>query len=349
MDDQTPTPIAADAPAAPVSETSQTSETARAPVTPSDRLARMSPAESAAWRKDGTVPGVEAPVSAQADGDGGDDVDEDHGAAAAETPAPVPVSPAASAAGKALNRQKQTAQQRINDLARDKYRLEGELKALRAQHDPSRPAAAAEVPAPAPAPAPSSDAGLVEPKEEDFDTYAQFVRATARYETRLAHAADRADRAAEQGRAQLSEVQKAHDARLDVFIATHPDYRDVIQNQTEVYPTPLLADAVLHSDLAPEIAYHLNTHLDEYRALIARAPGPMIKALGKLEARLEATTPTAAPAASTPQHITRAPAPPVTLGSRPADPADDVERAGARRDVGAYIRAQNARELAARR
>jgi len=244
MDDQTAAPIAAESAAAPVTES--------APVTPSDRLARMSPAESAEWRKSGTVPGLEAPpgsqgVSSQGDGDSGD-VGEDH-SAETETPAvtakPV-VDAAASAAGKALNRQKQTAQQRINDLARDKYRLEGELKSLRESHT-SRPAAAAEAPPPAATPAPSSNAGPVEPKEEDFDTYAQFVRATARYETRLAQADQDRTRAEQQGQTERSEIAKAHDTRVATFRAITPDYDDVITNQREVFPTPLLAEAVAGS------------------------------------------------------------------------------------------------------
>jgi len=342
MDDQTTAPIAA-----PESAPSTDS----APVTPSDRLARMSPAETAEWRQSGTVPGTEAPVSAHGDGDGGDVVEDHSAEPPASSAAPVAVDPAASAAGKALNRQKQTAQQRINDLARDKYRLEGELKSLRDSLS-SRSAAAAEVPPVAPPSAPASRADGDAPQEEDFASYRDFVDARADYRIRLAQQADRAERAQQQGRQQLSDVAKAHDTRVEAFAAAHPDYLDVITQQTAVMPTPLLAEAVLHSELAPEIAYHLNTHLDEYRALLALAPGPLLKALGKLEARLEAAAPASAAAttaASTPQHVTRAPAPPVTLGSRPAEPADDVERAGARRDVGAYIRTMNAREAAARR
>lgn len=320
-----------------------------APLTPSDRLARMSAEETAEWRKSGSVPGVEPPVAAQADGDGGEAV-EDH--SATETPAPARVDPAASAAGKTLARSKQTAQERINNLARDKYRLEGELTALRAQLTSPRPAAA-ETPAPAPAstPAVATDGGLVAPKIDDFDSFEGWARATARYEVRLAHAEQEQRRVQEQGQTQFTEAQKAHDARRDAFRAVTPDYDDVINNQTEVFPSPLLAEAVLYSDLAPQIAYHLNTHLDEYRALIALAPGPMLKALGKLEARLEAAQPAGTPAAVAPlvNHVTRAPAPPVTLGSRPAVPADEAESAVARRDVGAYIRSMNAREAGARR
>ena len=349
--DESPAPAPDTAPA-----TSAPPDAAPAP-TPTDRLAQMSPVERAAWRKDGTVPGVTGPgvetpvVSAQGDGDPGGDPGEDH-SQAPEAAAPAP-DPAASAAGRALQKRKQTAQERINDLAREKYRLEGELKALRetqaSRQDLSRPAAAAETPAPAPTASPASGDGLAEPQEEDFATYKDFVKATARYEHRLAQA-EAESRAAQTAQQQAyAAAAAAHDTRVRAFITTHPDYLDVIQSQTAVYPTPLLAAAVLHSALAPELAYHLNTHVDEYQALVALPPGPQLQALGKLEARLEAAAGSPAGVASSPNHVTRAPAPPVTLGSRPAEPADDVERAGARRDVGAYLRAANARELALRR
>lgn len=331
-------------------DTSPTSPTADPAPSPSDRLARMSPTERQAWRQTGAVPGT----SAQGDGDGGDGSDP---AEAGEDPpvaAPPPSSaPAAdaSAAGRTLNRRKQTAQERINDLARKNYTLEGELNALRAQlASPSRPAAAAEAPPPAsapsaPVPARASSADPDEPQEENFATYKEYVVAAADYRIQLARQADRAERDREVQQRQFHEVASAHDARVAAFAAAHPDYADVIRNQTDVMPTPLLAEAVLHSDRPAEIAYYLNTHVEEYRALVALAPGPMLKALGKLESRLEADS----PALPLPNRISRAPAPPPTLGARPAVPADDVEAAGARGDVGAYLRSANAREIAARR
>ena len=344
MDDQPAAPIAAES--AP--------DTSSAPVTPSDRLARMSPVETAAWRKDGTVPGTEAPVaSSQGDGDPGDDGDagEDHSQAAEPSGAPVRVDPAASAAGKALNRQKQTAQQRINDLARDKYRLEGELKSLR-DSLASRSAATVEVPPVAP-PASAASTDPDEPKEEDFETYGAFVRATAKYETRLAQQADQADRAQQQAAQREQQTVSTFLARTEAFKAAHPDYLEVVSNPDVLAVAhPYMHRAIAESELGPAVAYYLGAHLEEARQL-ASAPtaAAFDRAFGKLEARLEAVTPPAAATAAdvTPNHITRAPAPPVTLGSRPAEPADDVERAGARRDVGAYIRTMNAREAAARR
>jgi len=328
-----------------VSDTSGTSDT---PGSPSDRLARMSPAERSTWRNTGEVPGT----SAQGDGDAGGDADvvEDH--SVAPTPAPAAAAPGAdaSAAGRTLNKRKQTAQERINDLARHNYRLEGELKALREQLNPSpsRPAAAATPPVVATSAARAPSADPDEPHEEDFSTYKEYVAAAADYRIKLARNADRAEQARDTQQRQRQEIATAHDARVAAFAAAHPDYDDVIRNQTEVFPTPLLADAVLHSDLPAEIAYYLNTHVEEYRALVNLAPGPMLKALGKLEQRLEAASP-AASGGAVPNRVSRAPAPPTTLGGRPATPGDDVDAAVARGDVGSYLRNANARELAARR
>jgi len=342
MNDPNPSPLA-EAPAAPVSETSETS--VDRPGSPSDRLARMSPVERQTWRKTGDVPGTA--VEAQGDGDSGEAV-EDHSVAPAATPAPGAPGADASAAGRTLAKRKQTAQERINDLARKNYTLEGELNALRAQltPSPSRPAAAAEVPPVANVPARASSADPDEPQEDNFATYKEYVVAAADYRIAVARKADRAERDRDVQQQQRQELATAHDARIATFAATHPDFEDVIRTQTEVLPTPLLADAVLHSDLPGEIAYYLNTHVEEYRALVALAPGPMLKALGKLEQRLEASSPAASPVL---KRVSGAPSPPTTLGARPASPADDVEAAVARGDVGAYLRNANAREIAARR
>jgi len=300
-------------------------ETAVAAVAPVDDLVVTSSGDAAP-----TSETSETVVSAQGDGDPGE---ETHHAD------PAPDDAAASDAAKTLAKRKRTAQDRINDLARDKYRLEGENAALRAQQ--SSRSAAADPAQPAPPPASPSDAGLVEPKEEDFDTYAQFVRATSRYETRLALADQDRSRAVEQGQAQYREIASAHDARVAAFKAITPDYDDVIASQTAVYPTPVLAEAVLHSDLAPQIAYHLNSHVDEYRALNALPPGLLLKALGRLEARLEAAHPSAS--APNPKPVPPPPAPltPIATGGSAAPASPDDLPFG--RD---YIRAQNQADVA---
>ncbi len=269
-------------------------------------------------------------ASAQGDGDAGESSEsgETHHAD------PEPDAAAVSAAASTLAKRKRTAQDRINDLARDKYRLEGELAALRSQ---TRPATAAD---PVATPPVASD-GRTRPKEEDFDTYAAYVDAAADYRVQLALAADRQARAEQSQASQYQQVVSAADARIAAFAAAHPDYHDVIRSQTEVFPTPLLLDAVTHSDLTAEIAYHLNTHVDEYRALVSLAPGPMLKALGKLEARLEAAQPAALSSPKPGLPPPPAPITPVrTGGSAAAVAPDDLEFGPA------YVSAMNAQDQA---
>ena len=206
----------------------------------------------------------------------------------------------------------------------------------------------------APLSAPASRADGDAPQEEDFATYRDFVDARADYRIRLAQQADRAERAQQSDAQREQQTVSTFLARTEAFKAAHPDYLSVVTDPEVLAianAQPYLHRAIAESDHGPAVAYYLGTHLEECRQL-ATAPtqAAFDRAFGRLEARLEAATPAAAPAAaSTPNHVTRAPAPPVTLGSRPAEPADDVERAGARRDVGAYIRTMNAREAAARR
>jgi hypothetical protein len=333
METQTETPIAE----SPAPES--------APPSPSDRLARMSPEETAEWRKSGTLPGQAPVVTAQGDGDSGDEEPEPE-----TPPAPPPVGDAAaSAAGKVLAAKKRTAQERINELTRDKYRLEGELHALRSQS--SRPAAA-EPEQPRSAPPPAESHGLVKPLAQDFSDYDEFTDALAQYHVRVAQATDRQQR--EQWQAQQREQQtvSAFTARVEAFKADKPDYVDVVSQPDLIAiatAQPYLHVAIRESEHGPAIAYYLGSHLEECRRLASQPnQAAFDRAFGRLEARFEAAG-SAPSAASTPNYTTKAPAPPPTLGSRPAEPADGIEAALTRRDVGAYIREQNAREAAGRR
>lgn len=270
-------------------------------------------------------PTPEPVVSAQGDGDAGE---ETHHAE------PVPDDAAASDAAKTLAKRKRTAQDRINDLARDKYRLEGELHALRSQQ--TRPATAADSTAPPPASA--SDAGMVRPKEEDFATYAEYVDAAADYRVYLALAADRQARTQQQAQAQQDQTVSTFLARTEAFKAAHPDYLEVVSNPDVLAVAhPYLHQAIAASDLGPAVAYYLGTHLDECRALASQPTAAQFdRAFGKLEARLEAASPSAS--APNPKPVPPPPAPltPIATGGSAATASPDDLPFG--RD---YIRAQN--------
>lgn len=314
---------------------------------PSDRLQRMTPEEHTAWRNTGAIPGVsETPAIPAPEADEGDAApDASEGDVAPPTDPTPPTAAAASDAGKTLAKRKQTAQERINELARKNYLLEGELAGLRSAQS-SRPAAAAE-----PQPAPSAPSPL--PPGFQFPDWEQWSVANPGQSYESYNFAGTAaliafDRQQSAAAAHDQHIASAFYARIEAFKAVHPDYLDVVSNpQVVALAHPYLHQAIRESEHGPAVAYYLSTHLEELRTLASQPTAAAFdRAFGKLEARLEAaSTP---PAASTTNHITQAPAPPPTLGSRPVVPGDDIEAAVRRKDPGEYMRAMNARELASR-
>lgn len=107
----------------------------------------------------------------------------------------------------------------------------------------------------------------------------------------------------------------------------------------------VLASEIVASEHAPAVLKYLSEHPDVYAGLVSsRDAATLIRAFGRLEARLEPSSKPVLPQSV----ISRAPDPPATLGTRPAGPTDPVEGALARGDFEAYRREQNAREIAGR-
>jgi hypothetical protein len=99
--------------------------------------------------------------------------------------------------------------------------------------------------------------------------------------------------------------------------------------------------------VAPQLMRHFSDHPEDLQRLSRLAPRELLREMGKLEATIEKPASAPAPPAAPPKTVTDAPAPPPTLGSRPAVPNDDAEGAVARGDFKAYEEAANRREVGA--
>lgn len=137
--------------------------------------------------------------------------------------------------------------------------------------------------------------------------------------------------------------------RRDDYAAKHPEFTEKVG--------PLLAalragtifgDAILESEVGPQMAQHLAEHPEEVERIARLSPNSAIRALGKIEALYETTSASASagPAAKT---VTTAPAPPTTLAARSASPADPAKAAFDRGDYPAWEAEENRKALAASR
>lgn len=272
-------------------------------------------------------------------------------------PAPAPVDPQLSKRQQEANeRTRRAVEAATADLRR-------ELDAVRAQLP--KPAATT----PPAAPTPSEPAWKKyhdhpdAPKLADFDSLSEHSAAMAHFVMEQANA-ERAQASQQQ------ELTSAQQARAGKFVeqlqaakVADPEFTNKLTPEVRALkpfsglqpgegagPLNVVAEQVFDSPIAPKVLLHFSQHPEDLRRL-ATVPEHLrslpaaaqaeqhiqwiVREFGKLEGRLETpATPGPAPLKT----LTEAPAPPTTLGTRPAEAADPMAAAIRNGDTSAYRR-----------
>lgn len=309
-----------------------------------DPLESLSAADLQTWRSTGKMPS-DTPVTPPADSSPAAPVQEP---AASTDATPVAASePADPVSAKTKARMDEL----LADRARERDRAErAERRAaeLEARHRPPAPDARPAASSPAPA-------GLVKPDPETFPygtADPAYLEALTDYKVAVANHQQRQawEQQQQQARArgEAERVRTAFESRAAEARAKHQDFDAVAMLAPTEIPPGSAADLwVLEDEAGAEILYHLQqpANAGERRRILNLGPREQLKELVRLGDRLTGS----APAVRT---TTQAPPPPSTLPTR-ATPGDPVERALAMGDsdeaTAAYIKAQNARDLAARK
>lgn len=207
-----------------------------------------------------------------------------------ETEAPAPAAKAAEKPASDSDPDKATEEAAAGDEA-DKAKADPPGvakrigKALQAQREAEARATAAEAKLansgsqPAKQTAPPAD--LKEPDAANFDTYEKYIKALTTWQL------DSRD----QARAD-DEVSKKNAAAWKARVATakeaHDDYEDVIAGAADTPISRVMHDAITESEVGPQLAYYLATHLDEAARIFALSPNAGAREMGKLETLIEA-------------------------------------------------------------
>ena len=164
-------------------------------------------------------------------------------------------------------------QERIDKLTAEKYRLRGELDAMkRMQQQPQQ------VQQPATQP---------KPDRSQFPDDASFIEALTDYKV-ATRVPEIVAQHVKQTTASVAEQQfTTREAQYKAQVA---DYDDVIADAADVPISQPVAEAILSSDNGPAIRYYLATHQDEVGKLNGLSPTLAGIQLGKIEARLTAET-----------------------------------------------------------
>ena len=306
----------------------------------SDPLEALSASDLQTWRETGAMPEVKTVPAASS-------------AATAVQDPPASTDALSVAASEPADPIKAQTKARMDELiaerARERERAdraERRLADLDRQRQPpqdARPAASS--------PAPT---GLVKPNPETFPYGTAdpgYLEALTDYKVVIADQARRAEwmqsQQQDRARAESERVVRAFEGKAAEARTKHADFDAVALLAPTDIPPGSAADLwVLEDETGAEILYHLQqpANAGERRRILNLGPREQLKELVRLGDRLSG----AAPAARS----TQAPPPPNVLATR-ATPADPVERALAMGDgddaTAAYIKAQNARDLAARK
>lgn len=237
---------------------------------------------------------------------------------------------------RSLEGRKQTIQEQINEMVRQREEARRELEALRQQ----RQAFVAEPPRPAP---PAAPAG--EPQEQDFSSYADYVKAVSAWQADQRLAQFQQQQQQQQEARQRDEWQQRRNVsfaeRLQEARAANPEF-DVLVNREDIELTPPMIDVIKDSPLAADLMLHLAHHPDDAQRIYALHPMLAFGEMKALEGRLSA----ARGSSARPVAVSQAKPPIKPVGSAPTVSVDDP----AALEFGPeYVRRMNAAERKRRR
>lgn len=262
-----------------------------------------------------------------------------------ETPAPETApDPEASEAAKTLNvrkrsleGRKQTIQDEINALVRQREDAKRELERLRQ-----------DLPRPTPPPTPAlfaAPTGDPEPQEDQFASYAEFVKATSQWTARQAvrEFEQQQQQRHEQSRRQAwaQSRDQSFGERLNEARQRIPDF-DVLVNREDIALTPPIVEVIKDSPVAAELMLHLAHHPDDAQRFNALPPMLAFGEMKALEGRLSA----ASPGSSAPATVSQAKPPIKPVGSQPTGTSEDPTDMDFSPE---YVRRMNALERSRRR
>jgi hypothetical protein len=183
-----------------------------------------------------------------------------------------------------ITKQREAAREEARKEREAREALEVRLKDLEARTQPK--AAKAE-----------PDALGPEPKPEEFNDMFEYAKALAEYTAdKKLMERDRAEgeRKAQEARQQF---EQSWAKRIDQARKTMPDFDEMIQS-SEVAVSDPVRDAIMDSDVGPQILYHLAENPDFAQELGKKTVISALREIGRLEARFDKVA--KAPAASEP-------------------------------------------------
>jgi len=149
------------------------------------------------------------------------------------------------------------------------------------------------------------------PQADDFGNYQDYLMALVQHQTRTAVrgelAAERQARAIKEAEQEQQAMFSQYQARVGDASERYPDFNAVV-SRPDIPLAGHLEQAILSSEMGPDLAYHLGSNPNVAEQLAGLSPLNAVLELGRIEARLSAEHTTSKPKPTT------APAPVPTVG-----------------------------------
>lgn len=125
----------------------------------------------------------------------------------------------------------------------------------------------------------------VEPKENDFDTYEEFLDAKLDYRTKQIEENIRNEVKSELTRKDQEFAQRSNEVKFDKGREKYTDFDEIALDPSVPY-SQAMADAVFEAENTEDVSYYLGQHLDIADRISRLSPISAAREIGKIEAQL---------------------------------------------------------------
>lgn len=150
-------------------------------------------------------------------------------------------------------------------------------------------------------------AATAKPKEDDFQTHAEYVEALTDYKVDQKVKTLKAEQNEERAKTYQQTIERSYRERLQEYRVATPDFDEVMADADFEVGKAVL-DEIYSHDNGPALAYFLAKNTDEAERLSKLTPMALAREVGRMESRF-ATAPSTKTAA-----VSKAPIPPTPVG-----------------------------------
>lgn len=153
------------------------------------------------------------------------------------------------------------------------------------------------------------------PKVDYFNTHSEYVEALTDWKIEQKSLAEKAEQKKDELKSEQEKQTATFQKKYDDFSKATEDFQETIDGVDDIRLSAVFEDAIISSEIGPQIMYELAKNREELERLSKLSPMFMLKEIGKIEARLEKSKETKTEVKT---KTTNAPPPPKSLSSKSA-------------------------------